>query len=95
MKALSLAIAATLLALPAVAQPYAGVSRGGAPGSIPGPYGFIVGGTNNTGGVKNLIMPRGATGADTVFTNSAVGGNAGRPELAVPNGSAGGSPGSR
>ena len=90
MKTLSLAIAATLLALPAIAQPYAGASRNGPPGVIPGPYGFIIGGTNNTGGAPGLIMPRGATGADTIFTNSAVGSNVSRPELAVPNGSAGG-----
>ena len=80
-------IATTLLATAAGAQPY-----GRNPPPAAEPYGFIVTG-NNTGGVRTVVIPRGATGADTYFSSSAVGGNASRPELAVPNGSAGGGSG--
>lgn len=45
--------------------------------------------TNNTGGRRSRTISRGATGADTVNTNSAAGGNASRPEQAVPNSSGG------
>ena len=48
---------------------------------------------NTTGNSRSLIISRGSTGADTIFTNSAAGGNAGQPERAVPQGSAGGSNG--
>lgn len=47
--------------------------------------------SNSTGGRRSRTISRGATGADTVTTNSAAGGNASRPEQAVPNSSAGGS----
>lgn len=45
---------------------------------------------NNTGGGTDIIESYGPTGADTVTNNSAAGGNAQRPELRIPNGSAGG-----
>jgi hypothetical protein len=45
---------------------------------------------NTTGNSPSLVIARGSTGADTVFTNSAAGGNAGQPERAIPQGSAGG-----
>lgn len=50
---------------------------------------------NTTGNSSDLVISRGATGADTATTNSAAGGNANLPERAVPNGSAGGSGGGR
>ena len=62
----------------ATAQPY--------PGARP----VITYNSNNTGGRGDRIISYGPTGADTVTTNSAAGGNASRPELAIPNGSAGG-----
>jgi hypothetical protein len=46
---------------------------------------------NTTGNDRDVIISRGATGADTITTDSAAGGNANRPEQAIPNGSAGGS----
>lgn len=45
---------------------------------------------NDTGAPGSLIIPRGSTGADTIFLNSAAGGNAGQPERAIPLGSGGG-----
>jgi hypothetical protein len=45
---------------------------------------------NTTGNDRDMVISRGATGADTVTTNSAAGGNAAKPEQAVPNGSANG-----
>ncbi|MDB5646353.1 MAG: hypothetical protein JWQ05_2022 [Methylobacterium sp.] len=45
---------------------------------------------NTTGNDRDVIIARGATGADTITTDSAAGGNANLPERAVPNGSAGG-----
>ncbi|KQT57084.1 hypothetical protein ASG52_03170 [Methylobacterium sp. Leaf456] len=53
----------------------------------------VIGGQNNTGNDGNVTIPRGATGADTVQTDSAAGGNAGQPSRAVPQGSAGGGSG--
>lgn len=49
---------------------------------------------NTTGNDIDVIISRGATGAGTITTNSAAGGNARLPERAVPNGSAGGGGGS-
>lgn len=73
------AIAAlALMQTAATAQPY--------PGAKP----VITYNSNNTGGRGDRIISYGPTGADTVTTNSAAGGNASRPELAIPNGSAGG-----
>ena len=50
---------------------------------------------NSTGNSSNTAISRGATGADTVTTNSASGGNANKPEQAIPNSSAGGGSGSQ
>ena len=44
----------------------------------------------STGGEQDLTISRGATGADTIETNSAAGGNASQPDRAVPHGSGGG-----
>lgn len=49
--------------------------------------------TNNTGGGRDVSVSRGATGADTVDTNSAAAGNANQPSRAVPQGSGGGGSG--
>jgi len=82
-------LSAAILAAMTFAGP-ASAQRGGPYGPDPrSPYDFAISG-NNTGGVRSVIIPRGATGADTYFSSSAVGGNVQRPELAVPNGSAGG-----
>lgn len=53
----------------------------------------ISGGQNNTGGDRNLTVPRGNSAAGTVETNSAVGGNSNQPSRVVPQGSAGGGSG--
>lgn len=45
---------------------------------------------NTTGNDRDLVISRGATGAETITTELAAGGNARLPERAVPNGSAGG-----
>ena len=84
-----ISLAAALAVLPlatgaVLAQP---LPPGVAP---PAPGGFAIIDRNNTGGAVNVTIPRGATGAETYTSNSAAGGNAGRPELAVPNGSSGG-----
>jgi hypothetical protein len=50
---------------------------------------------NTTGNDPSLSISRGPNGADTITTNSAAGGNASRPEQAIPNGSAGGGGGGR
>ncbi|WP_232631746.1 hypothetical protein [Methylobacterium sp. Leaf118] len=50
-------------------------------------------GQNNTGADRNVTIPGGATGADTVQTDSAAGGNANQPSRAVPQGSGGGGSG--
>ena len=49
---------------------------------------------NTTGNAPDLVISRGATGADTITSSSAAGGNANLPERAIPNGSAGGGGGS-
>lgn len=46
--------------------------------------------TNPTGNTVDDIIAPGATGADTITTSSAAGGNAGQPERAIPQGSVGG-----
>ena len=48
---------------------------------------------NSTGGRSGRVRSRGATGADTINSNSAAGGNAGQPSRAGSTGSAGGSAG--
>ena len=83
----TLILAATLaFAAPAFAQTTAPTApRPGAP---------VTGGQNNTGADTNVTVPRGSTGADTVQTDSAAGGNANQPSRAVPQGSGGGGSGS-
>ena len=49
---------------------------------------------NTTGNDRDVVISRGATGADTITTDSAAGGNANQPSRAIPNGSAGGGSGS-
>lgn len=65
----------------------------GGPGG-PFPPGTIIQRQNNTtGNTVDYIIAPGPTGADTITTNSAAGGNAGQPERAIPQGSAGGGTG--
>lgn len=78
----------TLLALPAV--PGVAAAQPLPPGVAVPSGGFAIYNRNNTGGDLNVTIPRGATGAETFTSDSAAGGNAGRPELAVPNGSSNG-----
>lgn len=59
----------------------------------PATTGTITRGQNNTGSDVNVTVPFGATGADTLQTDSAVGGNANQPARAVPQGSGGGASG--
>ncbi len=84
----SLVGAAALLTLPLAAT--AAVAQPLPPGATVPPGSFAIYNRNNTGGDVNVIIPRGPNGADTFTSDSAAGGNAGRPELAVPNGSGGG-----
>ncbi|MDR7039282.1 MULTISPECIES: hypothetical protein [Methylobacterium] len=79
---------ALLGAAPAVAQTAPGLSAPEATGTViqQQPY--------TTGNRRDVIIAPGATGAETITTNSAAGGNANLPERAVPNGSAGGGSGS-
>ncbi len=60
------------------------------PAAPPPPDDRAIFNRNNTGGDVNVVVPRGATGAETYTSDSAAGGNVARPELAVPNGSGGG-----
>ncbi|ABY31022.1 MULTISPECIES: hypothetical protein [Methylorubrum] len=74
----------------------AAVAQAGPPGLPGGPFppGTIIQRqTNTTGNTVDYIIAPGATGADTITTNSAAGGNAGQPERAIPQGSAGGGSG--
>lgn len=48
---------------------------------------------NNTGGRVTRVRARGATGADTITSNSAAGGNTGQPSRAIGTGSGGGGSG--
>ena len=80
---LAIGALALLVAGPAWAQSAApGAPARGAPAVQSQP--------NTTGNDPNLVVPRGATGAETLTTNSAAGGNAGQPARAVPQGSANG-----
>jgi hypothetical protein len=83
-KLITISTLALMIACPAFAQGVA-VPRG------PATTGTIIQGQpNTTGNVQDVIIAPGATGADTITTNSAAGGNASRPERAIPNGSANG-----
>ena len=48
---------------------------------------------NNIGGDRNVQIPRGATGAGTITTDSAAGGNANQPPRPLLQGGAGGTSG--
>ncbi|MDR7039670.1 MULTISPECIES: hypothetical protein [Methylobacterium] len=75
---------------PALAQILPGPVPHGRPGVV------IQNQPNTTGNSRDVVIAPGATGAETITTNSAAGGNASFPERAVPNGSAnGGGGGSR
>ena len=54
----------------------------------PGSLVQVVREPNITGNDRDVIVSRGATGADTATTDSAAGGTANWPEQAIPNGSA-------
>jgi hypothetical protein len=67
------------------------LSQGASPDRVqPRTTGAIVEGQpNTTGNDRDVVIAPGATGAETITTNPAAGGNASHPERAVPNGSAG------
>jgi hypothetical protein len=84
-KLLTMSALALLIAGPACAQGLP-VPRG------PVTTGTVIQGTpNNTGNDRNVTIAPGSTGASTIQTDSAAGGNAGQPERAVPQGGASGS----
>jgi hypothetical protein len=85
-KTVAFALGASPLSLSALAQPTTGPTA--APGQTGGT--IIQNQPNTTGNDRDVVISRGATGADTFTTDSAAGGNASRPEQAIPNGSAGG-----
>lgn len=93
MNKFAISLVAALSALPAAATVAAAQPL--PPGASVPPGSFAIINRNNTGGDVSVTIPRGATGAETYTSNSAAGGNAARPELAVPNGSAGGGGNSR
>ncbi|GJE75213.1 MULTISPECIES: hypothetical protein [Methylorubrum] len=74
-------------AVGAQAQPFEGPPGRYPPGTI------IQRQTNTTGNSVDYVIAPGPTGADTITTNSAAGGNAGQPERAIPQGSGGGGTG--
>lgn len=83
-----------LLTLIILASPGATFAQPLVPGGLPrAPGAVIERQPNTTGNDRDKIIARGATGADTITTDSAAGGNAVHPERAVPNGSAGGGSG--
>lgn len=84
MKTLLLAGLATLMLSPALAQSGLVPRESGTAGAT------VVREPNSTGNDRDVVISHGATGADTIETDSAAGGNAGRPEQAIPNSSAGG-----
>jgi hypothetical protein len=88
MKNVLLIGAALFAAAPALAQ--------GGPPRQPGTGGAVIQREpNSTGNDSNIAISRGATGAETATTDSAAGGNASKPEQAIPNSSAGGGGGSQ
>ena len=87
MKNLILIGAALFATAPAFAQSGPPRQPGAADGTV------IQREPNSTGNSSNTAISRGATGADTVTTTSASGGNANKPEQAIPNSSAGGGSG--
>ncbi|TXM72817.1 hypothetical protein FV218_12490 [Methylobacterium sp. WL69] len=85
-KILVLALGASLCSFSALAQSSIGPATGPGPGTAP----VAQGQPNTTGNDPSVSVSRGATGAETATTDSAAGGNASKPEQAVPNSSAGG-----
>jgi len=83
-KLIAIALSASLLSIPALALPTSGTAHGQAGGAV------VQGQPNTTGNDPSVSISRGATGAETATTDSAAGGNASKPEQAVPNSSAGG-----
>ena len=82
--------AATTLATPALAQTtLVPAPHGVAPGAVAPSDTTIVRDRDNTGSVGNTTVAPGATGAGTIDTDSAAGGNAGQPERRIPQGSGG------
>lgn len=60
------------------------------PAPVPGTTGTVVAPSpGNTGTDPNVTIAPGPTGASTIQTNSATGGNASQPERAVPQGGSG------
>ncbi|MCF4124454.1 hypothetical protein HBB12_003540 [Methylobacterium sp. SyP6R] len=53
----------------------------------PGVTGTVAPSPGNTGSNPNITVAPGGTGASTIQTDSAAGGNAGQPSRAVPQGS--------
>ncbi|KQT88958.1 hypothetical protein [Methylobacterium sp. Leaf466] len=86
---LTAAAACVLLAGPALAQDVRMDRMPNQTGTVVQPL------QNSTGNDGGVVISRGATGADTITTDSAAGGNASRPEQAIPNGSANGGGGGR
>ncbi|AYO86549.1 MAG: hypothetical protein CMH16_07590 [Methylobacterium sp.] len=73
-----------LASSPALAQGLPAPGQSGATGVV------IQRQPNTTGNDRDIVIAPGPTGASTITTDSAAGGNAGHPERAVPNGSANG-----
>lgn len=87
MKAIKLTCALTLAGFASLASPALAQTQPRA-GAIVTDDGSVTGGRD-----RGVTISRGATGADTITTNSAAGGNANQPERAVPQGSGGGGSG--
>ncbi|MGU3539252.1 hypothetical protein [Methylobacterium sp. A54F] len=81
----TLSALALLTAGPALAQTSPAPTAPRSTGTV------VQGQPNTTGNDPNVVVSRGATGAGTVTTDSAAGGNAGQPERPLPQGSASGS----
>ena len=79
---------ALMIVSPALAQ---GLPIGRDPGATGSTVITNPGGS--TGSDRDLTISRGATGADTIQTDSAAGSNAGQPSRAVPQGGSGGGDG--
>jgi len=81
-KLFTLSVLALSIVGPAFAQGVPAAREPGARGTI------IERQSNTTGSDRDIIIAPGATGAETITTDSAAGGNAAQPSRAVPNGSA-------
>jgi hypothetical protein len=79
-----LSVLGVLVSGPALAQGLPGPAQPGATGAV------IQIQPNTTGNDRDVVIAPGRTGASTITTDSAAGGNASHPERAVPNGSANG-----